>query len=381
MPFIIQGQDVAAVPETQSPWYETDIAILVAGIAGTGVLTGCAVAAQGSPDMTVAVASGTIQPSAGVAAVPVTGANKTITTADGDDPRIDLVSASAAGVLTVTDGTPAPIVPGVSGPKPPALPSGHIALAMIDVPAADTTIATAQITDKRVMVFAAGGVADILDIPTAEMDDTLVLAPDGTGGVEFRAEAGGGGAGTFTSLAGWTQLGTLDTSNVTDVPGLWHAIRACSSEIDGIYQAVPSTPFTIMVKVAAYGFPGGATHPSIGIMLLDATPTAIREFSFNLAGGSTWSVSLRRYTNRTSFSSSVDVVTGYPLATSIYLRLLVTSSSSVTFSYSWDNLIWVTPAQLTAIDPTLTPAYVGLLLSDPVSASAPEVFFDEPVFT
>ena len=34
-------------------------------------------------------------------------------------------------------------------------------------------------------------IADITDIPTAEMDDTLVLAPDGTGGVEFRAEAGG----------------------------------------------------------------------------------------------------------------------------------------------------------------------------------------------
>ena len=36
--------------------------------------------------------------------------------------------------------------------------------------------------------------ADILDIPTAETDDTLVLAPDGAGGVEFRAEAGGVGS-------------------------------------------------------------------------------------------------------------------------------------------------------------------------------------------
>lgn len=34
------------------------------------------------------------------------------------------------------------------------------------------------------------GVADILDLPTAEMDDSLVLAPDGAGGVEFRTEAG-----------------------------------------------------------------------------------------------------------------------------------------------------------------------------------------------
>jgi hypothetical protein len=32
---------------------------------------------------------------------------------------------------------------------------------------------------------------------TTEMDDTLVLAPDGTGGVEFRAEAGGGGPGVM----------------------------------------------------------------------------------------------------------------------------------------------------------------------------------------
>lgn len=38
-------------------------------------------------------------------------------------------------------------------------------------------------------------ITEIVDLPTAEMDDTLVLAPDGAGGVEFRAEAGGGGGG------------------------------------------------------------------------------------------------------------------------------------------------------------------------------------------
>lgn len=34
---------------------------------------------------------------------------------------------------------------------------------------------------------------DIVDLPTAETDTALVLAPDGAGGVEFRAETGGGG--------------------------------------------------------------------------------------------------------------------------------------------------------------------------------------------
>ena len=45
-----------------------------------------------------------------------------------------------------------------------------------------------------------GGVSEIVDIPTAETDPTLVLAPDGTGGVEFRAEAGGAGGGTLLLL-------------------------------------------------------------------------------------------------------------------------------------------------------------------------------------
>lgn len=49
--------------------------------------------------------------------------------------------------------------------------------------------------DSAGTVTSPAGVGDILDLPTAETDDTLVLAPDGAGGVEFRAEAGGGAAG------------------------------------------------------------------------------------------------------------------------------------------------------------------------------------------
>lgn len=45
-----------------------------------------------------------------------------------------------------------------------------------------------------------GSIADILDLPTAETDDTLVLAPDGVGGVEFRAETGGGGSDGYSDL-------------------------------------------------------------------------------------------------------------------------------------------------------------------------------------
>ncbi len=224
MPFIIQGQDVAAVPATQSPWYEADIAILVAGIAGTGVLTGCGVTAQGTPDMTVAVASGTIQPSAGASAITVTGGNLTITTADATNPRIDLVSASAAGVKTVTDGTAA------ASPKPPDLPSGHVALAMIDVPASATAITTAQITDKRAMVFAATGggggsspcptLVQVKEAGTAATTITLGIAP-ASGHTLILAHQTQGGDLTSVSSTNttWTKMYSASSSGGTR--GIW----------------------------------------------------------------------------------------------------------------------------------------------------------------
>lgn len=67
-------------------------------------------------------------------------------------------------------------------------------------------------THHLVWADPSGGVADILDLTTAETDDTLVLAPDGAGGVEFRAETGGGGGGGLTFLEAHTasSSATLD---------------------------------------------------------------------------------------------------------------------------------------------------------------------------
>lgn len=62
---------------------------------------------------------------------------------------------------------------------------------------------------------------EVLGLTTAEMDDSLVLAPDGAGGVEFRAETGGGGStlvgGRVVRTAG--DVSTNSTSFV-DATGL-----------------------------------------------------------------------------------------------------------------------------------------------------------------
>jgi len=134
-----------AFDANQSRWMSTDIDILTAGLNGVGVISGCAVTAQGSPDMTVAIAAGVVRVASGLL-IAVTAGNGTITTADGTNPRIDLVSASDAGVKTVTAGTAA------ANPKAPSLPAGDIGLAMVYVPQNDTTIAANQITDKRVIL-------------------------------------------------------------------------------------------------------------------------------------------------------------------------------------------------------------------------------------
>ena len=87
MPFTIPNE-ADAFHQNQAEVDKVDIDILVAGQGGDGVVSGCAVTAQGSPDMTVAVAGGVVK--IGTTVVAVTSGNVTIGTADSTNPRIDL---------------------------------------------------------------------------------------------------------------------------------------------------------------------------------------------------------------------------------------------------------------------------------------------------
>lgn len=106
------------------------------------VTSGCAVTAQGSPNMTVAVAAGAVMSGGGY--LTTAGGTGTVTTADGTNPRIDLVVINSAGAVAVRAGTPA------AAPKPPNKTAGDVLLAAVYVPASDTTISSDQIVDLRV---------------------------------------------------------------------------------------------------------------------------------------------------------------------------------------------------------------------------------------
>ena len=103
-----------------------------------------------------------------------------------------------------------------------------------------------------------GAVADILDLPTAETDDTLVLAPDGAGGVEFRAESGGHGAWT-----NYTPTLTASSSNPT----------LGSSTVTGRYKQLDSKTYIIQARLDVVT--GGAWNAGSG------------EYRFSLPAGLT----------------------------------------------------------------------------------------------
>lgn len=148
MSFTIPNVGDAAFPDQAEP-DSGDLQIMAAGSGGTGVVSGCAVTPQGSPDMTVAVASGEIAVSGARAAV--SSGNVTITAANATYARFDLVVVAADGTKSAVAGTAS------SNPVFPAIPASSVVLAAVYVPAGDTAIGSTQIVDKRVVIASSLG--------------------------------------------------------------------------------------------------------------------------------------------------------------------------------------------------------------------------------
>jgi hypothetical protein len=158
------------------------------GVGPTGVETGCAVTAQGTPDMTVAVAAGNVR--IGGRFTKVAAGNVTITTAHSTNARFDLIVVDTAGAKTAIAGTAAAEPP---GPVFPVITAGRVVLAAVRVPASDTTINTNQITDKRMMIDEPpyenvkwyGAKGDDSTNDQAAIQAALDVAYDGTVGTGF----------------------------------------------------------------------------------------------------------------------------------------------------------------------------------------------------
>jgi hypothetical protein len=205
----------------QSELDSVDIDVLVAGFSGNGVISGGAVTAQGTPDMTVAVAAGVSVISN--SRVVIGAGNVTITTADGTNPRIDLVVINSSAVKSVTAGTAA------AQPVLPSIPANSIVLATLYVEASDTSIETNKINDRRV----------INAIPVAQLAN-----------------------GTDGELITWDASGLPSTVPVGTVN---YALVSGGTGVAPTFQVVP----------VAGGGTGVATSTGTGSVVLNTSPTLV----------------------------------------------------------------------------------------------------------
>jgi hypothetical protein len=155
MTFIVPNDSGSLAHERQAQLDQHDFSILARAHETTGVVTGCGVTAQVTPDMTVAVASGSIRWQGGSVVNVSAVSSLTIGSADPTNPRFDLVVVNNSGTVSVLAGTAStnPVFPDVTA-------GSYIALAAVYVPAADTAISSNQIVDKRIFL------APVVSAPT-----------------------------------------------------------------------------------------------------------------------------------------------------------------------------------------------------------------------
>ena len=150
-PFWVSEAD--ATFSDQSEPDPLDAEILLLGFRQTGVVSGCDVTQSSGSEMEIDVASGEVL-IAGASTTVSAQPDRTIATADGTNPRFDLVTINSSGTVVVTTGTPA------VQPQSPDMPDAtSVPLAYVYVPASDTTITDNQIHNKRVLLVASSGVS------------------------------------------------------------------------------------------------------------------------------------------------------------------------------------------------------------------------------
>lgn len=117
--------------------------VMLRAAANDVVLSGGLVSAQGSPNMTVAVAKAAVLTGGNLRAV--AAGNATIGAADANLPRMDVVVVDASGAIQTRAGTPA------RRAQAPTLTAGDVALCIVYVERGATSIVGSRLTDVRVV--------------------------------------------------------------------------------------------------------------------------------------------------------------------------------------------------------------------------------------
>lgn len=207
MSFVIPNQSAAAFAQQAAP-DATDIDAVVAAFDRTGVISGCAVTAQGTPDGTVAVAAGRIAV-LGIE-IDVTAGNLAVGNGHATLDRRDIIVVSNAAVKSVVAGVAA------ASPVKPAIPANSVLLAEVYVPATDNIVNANQIIDKGVDLGRVFGVLSFEPVGVASVPYSVVVDEATTNVItnpSFEVDTAGWGAiGASTRTRDVTQKWVGDAS-------------------------------------------------------------------------------------------------------------------------------------------------------------------------
>lgn len=190
---------------------------------------------------------------------------------------------------------------------------------------------------------------DIEDLATAETDDSLVLAPDGAGGVEFRAETGGGGSpdlSLFGPLFGltppvdgdyaWINQGGASVNAGTE--GIFLLAPAASGTNLRIRKkAAPSTPYTVTAIILPALF--GINFTSCGLVFRQSSDGKL--IVFNIVHNGEWTLNVEKFNSPTSFSASYVSVARFSGASGgpVFFRIADNGTNRIC-SWSADGENW-----------------------------------------
>ncbi len=168
---------------------------------------------------------------------------------------------------------------------------------------------------------------------------------------------------------------TGKAKGLSEIAGILQNATA-STDIIGIYKAIPATPFTVTCKltdVIQRGDFNGA-----GLFIAEAAPGKL-ETCDALHDSNPGQVGINIWTNRTTYSSTPvsRIPVGY---NAIYFRCVVATTTSVSWYYSMNGLAWRLLLG-TGHNPGFTVGSVGLHCKSQNATSPGEAFFDWIRFT
>lgn len=292
MPLVLPNNADATYPRQAVPM-AADIAALQAGAVGNGVISG----------MAASVVSGlTTRIAAGQACVDgyypfVVQTDVTHGTADGTNPRIDLICIDYNGTVAITAGTAA------AKPVAPAIPANNTLLCMVYIPAGTTTLTSGMLTDKRVAV------PDEFDDDDEFVSGALVTTGN-ISDLSWGLTAATGGTAAFQAGSanhpGVLRLATGTTS------GNNQRIHQGASSTAAVYpfstvaraRAIVAIP-TITTVICKWGF-----GVDVSVATADQFGTAGAWFEFDPAVNANWQTNTRQASSTTSNNSDAAVTAG-----------------------------------------------------------------------